>query len=258
MTIDFIYPYALWLLLLIPLTVGLALLGPRRPTRLRFWGGLALRTVLLLLIVLALAGIQLRLESDLRTVVFVLDASESLPAEAQAQGEAFVRQAIQEMPPGSQAAVVMFGKDALVERLASQERQLGPFGSVPITIGTDIENALQLALALFPDEGARRLVLLSDGRENLGQAIDQAEFAAAHGVELSYVPLGGPEGETEVLVDALLRLRDDLSGRRDLGPARDELLEESHRVVITSVNEYFRERLLVMPEIRLFLDSLSE
>ena len=203
MTIDFIYPYALWLLLLIPLTVGLALLGPRRPTRLRFWGGLALRTVLLLLIVLALAGIQLRLESDLRTVVFVLDASESLPAEAQAQGEAFVRQAIQEMPPGSQAAVVMFGKDALVERLASQERQLGPFGSVPITIGTDIENALQLALALFPDEGARRLVLLSDGRENLGQAIDQAEFAAAHGVELSYVPLGGPEGETEVLVDAL-------------------------------------------------------
>lgn len=203
MSINFLYPYALWLLLLIPLTLGLALLGPRRPTRLRFWGGLALRSLLLLLIVLALAGIQLRLQSDLLTVVFVLDASESLPAEAHAQGEAFVREAIQDMPKGSQAAIVVFGKDALVERLASQEQQLGPFGSVPVTVGTDIENALQLALALFPDEGARRLVLLSDGRENLGQAIDQAEFAAAHGVELSYVPLGGPQGEAEVLVDAL-------------------------------------------------------
>jgi uncharacterized membrane protein len=203
MTINFLYPYALWLLLLIPLTVALALPGPRRPTKLRFWGGLALRSLLLLLIVVALAGIQLRLRSDLLTVVFVLDDSESLPADAQSQGEAFVREAIQSMPAGSQSAIVMFGKDALVERLASQERQLGPFGSVPVTVGTDIENALQLALALFPDEGARRLVLLSDGRENLGHAIDQAEIAAAHGVELSFVPLGGLQGDAEVLVDAL-------------------------------------------------------
>lgn len=201
MTINFLYPWALWLLLLIPLTVFLALIGPRRPTRLRFWGGLGLRVFLLLLIVLALAGIQLRLPSNLRTVVFVLDASESLPAESRSQGEAFISAAIQDMPSNNQAAIVVFGKDALVERLASPEQQLGPFGSIPVTVGTDIESALQLALALFPDEGARRLVLLSDGRENLGQALDQASYAAAHGVELAYVPLGGPQGEAEVLIE---------------------------------------------------------
>jgi uncharacterized membrane protein/Mg-chelatase subunit ChlD len=203
MSISFLYPYALWLLLLIPLTIALALAGPRRPTRLRFWTGLGLRALLLGLIVLALAGMQLRLHSDLLTVVFVMDASDSLPADQQAQAEAFVGQAIQSMSPGNQAAIVIFGKDALVERLASDENRLSPFSSVPVKVGTDIEGALQLALALFPDEGARRIVLLTDGRENLGHALDQAEYAAAHDVELSYVPLGGPQGEAEVLVDAL-------------------------------------------------------
>jgi uncharacterized membrane protein/Mg-chelatase subunit ChlD len=203
MSISFLYPYALWLLLLIPLTIGLALVGPQRPTRFRFWSGLVLRVLLLVMIVMALAGIQVRLPSNLLTVVFVLDISDSLLPDQQAQGEAFIQEAILGMEKGSQSAIVIFGKDALVERLASAESRLAPFSSIPVTVGTDIESALQLGLALFPDEGARRLVLLSDGRENIGQAIEQAEFAAAHGVELSYVPLGGPQGEAEVLISAL-------------------------------------------------------
>ena len=40
MNISFVYPNALWLLLLLPLTIGLALIGGRRPSRARFWSGL--------------------------------------------------------------------------------------------------------------------------------------------------------------------------------------------------------------------------
>ena len=72
MSLAFIHPSALWFLLLIPLTVGLALIGPRRPTRGRFWGGLIMRVVLLTLVILALAGIQIRTPTDNLTVVFVL------------------------------------------------------------------------------------------------------------------------------------------------------------------------------------------
>ncbi|UCC63332.1 MAG: VWA domain-containing protein [Anaerolineae bacterium] len=210
MRISFVYPNLLWLLLLVPLTGGLALLG-RRPTgarqlgiaHRRFWGGLALRALLLTLLVLALAGVQLRLRADTLTAVFVLDASDSIPAEERAQGEALVRQAIEAMPRGDKAAVVVFGQDALVERVASEERVLPDLTSVPVTTRTDIAGALQLALALFPDEGAKRIVLLSDGRENLGRGLSQAELAAAHDIELTFVPLGGPEGDVEVLVETL-------------------------------------------------------
>lgn len=201
--ISFIYPQSLWLLLLIPLTVILGLIGRRAYSRARLWGGLALRAFLLLLIVLALAGIQLRLPSSMLTAVFVLDASDSIPPEETARGEAWIRAAVQEMPSSDRAAIVVFGEDALVERLASPDSSLARLSSNPITTRTDIGSAMQLAMALFPDEGARRLVLLSDGRENLGYAVKQAELAALQDIELTYVPLGVDTAEAEVLIEAL-------------------------------------------------------
>lgn len=203
MNFSFVYPNALWLLLLIPLTVGIALLGPRRPTVARFWWGLALRSLLLALIVLALAGIQLRRPIDQLTTVFVLDVSDSISAEAQQRGETIIRQAVDAMPEGDQAAIVVYGKDALVERLATKEQALADLTSAPVTSQTNIASALQLATALFPSDGAKRLVLLSDGQENVGQALDQAELAAANQIEISFVPLGTNSADNEVLVEAL-------------------------------------------------------
>jgi Mg-chelatase subunit ChlD len=203
MSVAFVYPQYLWLLLLIPLTIGLALLGRRGSTRLRAWLGLSLRGLLLALIVLALAGIQLRLNSDTLTTVFLLDVSDSIPTTQQSGAEAFIRQAVENMPSGDRAAVVVFGEDALVERLASSEERLQEIASVPVTSRTDIAGALQLGLALFPDEGAKRLVLLSDGRENVGQALQQAELAAIQDIQMMYVSLGDLQEQVEVLVDSL-------------------------------------------------------
>ncbi len=65
------------------------------------------------------------------------------------------------------------------------------------------------------------------------------------------------EGEVEEeLVDALLQLRDDIAGRKSLGAARDKLLSESYDLVGELVNEFFRERLFLMPEIVAYLQSL--
>jgi Mg-chelatase subunit ChlD len=201
--VSFIYPQYLWLLLLIPVTAGLALIGRRALSRARLWGGLVLRAFLLLFIILALAGIQLRLPTNTLTAVFVLDASDSVPPAEQARGEEFIRQAIENMPRGDKAAIVVFGEDALVERLSSEDSSLARLSSVPVTTRTDIASALQLGMALFPDEGARRLVLLSDGRENLSYALKQAELAAFQNIELQYVPLGEAQDQVEVLVDAI-------------------------------------------------------
>ncbi len=203
MTISFIYPWFLLLLLLIPLTVGLALAGRRGINPLRFWGGLGLRALLLLLIILALAGIQIHLPSNLLTAVFVIDVSDSISPAEQARAEDWVRAAVEEMPVGDRAAVVLFGEDALVERLAGEDRILPDLASVPVTTRTDIASALQLALALFPDEGAGRIVLLSDGRENVDTALRQAELSALQGIQLQFVPLGADAAGQEVLVDAL-------------------------------------------------------
>ena len=120
MSLSFVYPGALWLLALLPVVAALALVGRQHLTR-RLWAGLGVRVGLLTLIILALAGLQLRTRADSLTAVFVLDVSDSIPAEEQARGEQLIGEAIAAMPAGDRAAVVVFGQDALVDRMASED-----------------------------------------------------------------------------------------------------------------------------------------
>ena len=54
---------------------------------------------------------------------------------------------------------------------------------------TDIAAAIKLALASFPEGSGKRIVLLSDGNENLGNAEEQARLAKQNGVQIDVVPL---------------------------------------------------------------------
>ena len=63
--------------------------------------------------------------------------------------------------------------------------------------------------------------------------------------------------ETE-LVMALIRLRDDVTGRVGLGDGRDALIADSRAKVEHLVNEFFKAKLLGVPEVQEFLDSLEE
>ncbi|NLE77404.1 MAG: VWA domain-containing protein, partial [Chloroflexi bacterium] len=199
--LSFTHPTALWaLLLFLPLLA------------LPFWGGfgapwrralgVAARLLVGLGLILGLAGARwVQPVTDI-AAVFMLDLSESVPPAEVARAEAFVRAAMAEMPAGAQAAVVAFGEDALVERLPSDKGDLPPVASAPRRSRTDIAGALRLALALLPGDSQGRLVLLSDGLENVGDARAQADLAAARGVELAVVPLLAPRAEQEAsLVD---------------------------------------------------------
>jgi len=60
------------------------------------------------------------------------------------------------------------------------------------------------------------------------------------------------------IVMALIRFRDHATGRLDLGEARSGFLADSRADVEGLVNEYFREKLLGIPEVQEFLESLEE
>ncbi|MBS1251213.1 MAG: hypothetical protein MAG451_00244 [Anaerolineales bacterium] len=203
MSLSFIYPEALWLLLLLPAAAALGLAARRRLPHPRRWLSLVLRLVILASIILALAGAQIVRPADNTTTVFVIDASDSVSAAEQARAEEFIRQSLRHMPPGDQAAVVVFGENALVERLPSNDTRLRQLASVPATTRTDIAEAIQLGTALFPEDTEKRLILLSDGQENVGQARRQADLAAARGIEIDVVPLSPPAGSAEVILTGL-------------------------------------------------------
>ncbi len=104
-----------------------------------------------------------------------------------ARAEAFIAQALAAMPPDDRAGVVVFGREALVERMPSSERAFGAPAVRPSGNATSIAEALQLGMALLPAEGYRRLVLLSDGGENRGNAREIAQRAAAVGIPIDIV-----------------------------------------------------------------------
>ncbi|MDQ4077586.1 MAG: VWA domain-containing protein [Chloroflexota bacterium] len=203
MTLSFTDPIYLWALLLIPLALGLAALAPRSLPSLRRRLSLVLRTLVLALLVLALAGTQVRRPVDDLTVVFLVDVSDSMPPGARQEATEYVRAAIEGMPAGDKGAVVVFGKEALVERTASDLRRLDPLASVPVATRTNIADAIQLGLALLPGDSQKRLVLLSDGQENEGDARAAADLLAARDVVLDVLPLGGGVAGPEVQVTSL-------------------------------------------------------
>jgi Mg-chelatase subunit ChlD len=200
--LSFITPAALVLLILLPLLAAFTLLTPRRVAPGRFWASLLIRSVVLVALVLGLAGAQLVRPVRALTTVFLIDASDSVAPAQRERADQYVADALHTMPAGDLAAVVVFGANALVERVPTGLTQIGRINSVPIATRTNIQDAVQLGIALLPADTQKRLVLLSDGGENIGQAAEAARLAAVRGVPLDVVPLLGAHG-LDVIVGGL-------------------------------------------------------
>lgn len=162
-------PSALFLLLLIPIFIRIG--WPRLAYRRRRDAlALGIRVLLVLLIILGMAGVEVRRAADKLAVVFLVDVSDSMDAAAQKAALDFVRDSIAEMNQNDQSAVVLFGANAQVEHPMDELVNLSPQpGSLPttVTLNTDLAEAIRLGIALFPADTAKRMVILSDGIETV-------------------------------------------------------------------------------------------
>jgi len=241
---SFATPLALVLLICIPAVLYLG--WPRqRFRRLRDSISLAIRTIIVLLLVLSLSGAQLVQSADRLVVVFLMDVSDSVGQTAQEAELEYIRAALQNMSPDDTAGVVLFGANALIERPLNNIRELGAILSIPPSGNTDMEEAIRLALGMFPSGAARRIVVLSDGRPTVGDTESAAELAAATGVEISYVqftPEAAPEVQvTNVTAPSAINAGQDFDlsftvEAEESGPATITVLESGAIIHRESVN----------------------
>ena len=204
----------LWLLLLLLVPVlwifsfkTLSGLGPYR--RLFAMG---FRTFVFACLVLALAGIQLQKVSDRVTVMYLLDQSESIPKltrEAMLQYvmkdvAAHRRTGDLQSAAEDKAGVIIFGREATIEHppFADEIRAVGMLESLfeLRTDATNIASALKLAQASFPEDTAKRIVIVTDGNENVGDARTIASTLADSGIGIDVVPIVLPS-QQEVAVE---------------------------------------------------------
>jgi Ca-activated chloride channel family protein len=207
-SVSFLSPGFLWLLLLLPLYGALAWrLGVTQTRTGRVAVGL--RALWVGLLVLALAELSLLQRHQELSTVFVVDSSRSIsgPGEGVAGGSAqargWVEGALAQLPEGDRAGVILFGAEAEIEALVREGRGAPLWASRPEGGGTDIEAALRLALASFPADTHRRVVLLSDGVQTRGDALRQAAVARELGVPVDVIPLEGAARGPDLIAEAL-------------------------------------------------------
>lgn len=187
--IRFTAPLALLLLLSLPIFAWAGWPAVRGSARKREVLALRLRLAIALCLVFALAGLELPnfALSDRLSVIFLLDISDSMPLATRQEAENYIRQELEKMGPKDQAGLVVFGGEALVDRPLSSSRELQTITSIPNTTHTNLGEAIELALALFPTDTARRLVILSDGANTTGDPRLAARLAGASGVDVRAV-----------------------------------------------------------------------
>jgi uncharacterized membrane protein len=168
----------------------------------RMIASLLVRAALLASVIFALAGMQAVRFSDKLAVAFLIDASDSVGAAGRDEATTFVRDALRNMRSDArdQAAVVVFGADAQIERSLSFAKDLAALGAQVRSTGTNVEGAIRLGLSLLPNDTAKRIVLLSDGKQTVGDAEAAARLAQATNARLDAFPLPtlqGPDATIE-------------------------------------------------------------
>jgi uncharacterized membrane protein len=156
----------------------------------RRWTALGIRVAVLGALLLAIAGLQWLLPVEGMNVFFALDRSDSIPSGQQETARDYINRTAKQMQKVDKAGVIVFGSEASIESAPNSAVDLQKIQAVVGTERTDLAGAIRLATAAFPEAGQKRLVLLTDGNENVGDAMSAVLVAQRLGVTVDVRPMG--------------------------------------------------------------------
>jgi uncharacterized membrane protein len=161
------------------------------------WGGVrraatALRVAAIALVLLSPLLPAVSTPSDATSVVYVVDQSPSIGALDLVSAEVHVRQTFLAASEreSAQAGLVVAGVRPDVRVPVGGVLSNQPLFAPDTRDGTDLAAAIRLAAASLPEEGARRIVLMTDGRDTRGDALAEVERQRLRGITVDVVPMG--------------------------------------------------------------------
>jgi uncharacterized membrane protein len=194
--------FLLLLLLLVPV-FALAWRSRRSEEPWKWWSSLALRTLVVLLLVASIAQPAFVLRGEALTTAFVLDRSRSIPTTELERARDFAQALVAgKKEPDDRVAAVTIGREAEIlaqpdsRSIIVDEEHAGDRDASNIAAG------IRQALSILPPDTAKRIVLISDGNENIGNALAEAEVAKANGIPIDVVPIEY-ESANEVVFESL-------------------------------------------------------
>src|SRR3989442_3518511 len=190
----FQFTHPLSLVLLVPALAWVLWFAWKSDVQVGLWRrsmALAARILVLIALVFAIAGLQWLRPVEGMNVFFVLDCSDSIPSPQQEFARDYVNKASKEKKKVDKAGVIVYGSEASIESSPNSAVDVQKIQAVVGTERTDLAAAIRLGTAAFPETGQKRLVLLTDGNENVGDAMSAVLAAKNLGVSLDVFPPGG-------------------------------------------------------------------
>ncbi len=177
------YIYSLLLLSLVFLFIWL---NKSRLHKKSLW----LRVIAMTLLIFALTGPQIIKKDNSLDVVFALDVSDSIPSNLRSEGLTFIERSLDYKEENDRVGFIVFGEDALTQSPLSYTPSI-EIKAYPGSKGTDIEKAIDLSNVILSqsDRNNRRLVLITDGNETDGSAIEASYRARGKDIKIDVYPI---------------------------------------------------------------------
>lgn len=201
-SLEFDHPWMFLLLLFVPWiwwmqAAGHSGLTPKRSALAGF-----IRLCIAGLLIMVLAGPRSVRTSDVISVVYNVDVSDSVNEARQEALEAVAASAAGK-PQEDEAGLVIFGRTAAVELPPRSSFPFEKFLNAQVgRDATNLEQSLALSAAMLPEENRGRIVLFSDGTETVGQLKDIVDDLQSRQVQVDVVPIDY-EYDHEVLLERL-------------------------------------------------------
>lgn len=186
--LSFEQPAYLFLLVVIPLLIAVSFRSLSGLGSIRRTLAIVIRCAVVALMVLALAGAVVIRTNDFVSVIFLLDRSHSIPRDVQRDGFEFIREAQAGLKPDDSLGVIAFDGVSAVEQMPQGALAIERVTEPVRPDQTNIAGAMRLGMALFPPSAARRMVLISDGNENVGEAMKEVQQLRAAGIAVDVLP----------------------------------------------------------------------
>lgn len=154
----------------------------------------------MLCLVLALADMSIVKTSKDTTTIFLSDLSNSISGN-QEDMKQFIREALQSKQEEDHVASIVFGKDVELEAEVTDHLKANILESQVNASYTDIEQALVKSITMMPGDTNKRIVLLTDGKENKGDVSKLVHAIKQQNIEMK-VKLLESHLNSEVYVDS--------------------------------------------------------
>ncbi|MBP0969691.1 MAG: VWA domain-containing protein [Oscillospiraceae bacterium] len=202
---DVSFQYPLRLLLLVP-SIALILIPlfsiSRKRRTIKKTVPAALHSVLALLLVLAIAGMQFSSVTSKQAVVILVDQSDSVTRNVDTALET-AQNIYDAIDDDTDVAAVLFAEYQTTSiGFDETDGQIKPAEGI-IQSGTNLENALEYASTLFPQNKAKRIVLVSDGRETEGNSDAAVQYLSNRGIRVDAIHLDTTTKSNEIQVESV-------------------------------------------------------